>query len=268
MRKHFDPDAILFRQGDPSDEVILILSGSAEVLRETGDEAIVLGTVRAGEFVGEMGVLEGRARSATVRAAEAVEAEMIERQAFLERVSVEPALARKLLVRMSARLRDVEDVLTQLYSAQGGVQDAAGAGGPMVPAAPAVPPSAEALPAMTLTGATYAAKFLIGPEPILIPHLPITVGRRHDDHEPPSVIAPDLAIPEDQPHRLSRAHFSLLKDNGTVLVRDLNSTLGTIVNGQPLGHDFPVDSAPLHKGDNSVVAGGDGSTFVFVVTLA
>ena len=34
-----------------------------------------------------MGVLEGRARSATVRAAEAVEAELIERQAFLERVS-------------------------------------------------------------------------------------------------------------------------------------------------------------------------------------
>ena len=116
MLKRFDPDAVLFRQGDPSDEVILILSGSADVLRESGDDAILLGTVRAGEFVGEMGVLEGRVRSATVRAAEAVEAELIERQAFLERVSAEPELARKLLLRMSARLRDVEDMLTQLYA--------------------------------------------------------------------------------------------------------------------------------------------------------
>ena len=33
MLKRFDPDAILFREGDPSDEVILICSGSAEVLR-------------------------------------------------------------------------------------------------------------------------------------------------------------------------------------------------------------------------------------------
>jgi CRP/FNR family transcriptional regulator, cyclic AMP receptor protein len=262
MLKRFDPDAILFRQGDPSDEVILILSGSAEVLRESGDDAIVLGTVRAGEFVGEMGVLEGRVRSATVRAAERVEAEMIERQAFLERVSAEPELARKLLLRMSARLRDVEDMLAQLYASHeaehtGGTRE-------LVPLAPTV----EAPPSLTLTGSTYAAKFFIGPEPIRIPHLPFIVGRRHDQHEPSSVITPDLAIGEDAPHRLSRAHFMLIRDDDDILVRDLNSTLGTIVNGQPLGHDFPVDSAPLRRGENSLVAGGDGSPFAFVVTLA
>jgi CRP/FNR family transcriptional regulator, cyclic AMP receptor protein len=262
MLKQFDPDANLFRQGDPSDDVILILSGSADVLRETGDEAIVLGTVRAGEFVGEMGVLEGRVRSATVRAAERVEAELIERQAFLERVSAEPELARKLLLRMSARLRDVEDMLTQLYAGH----ETAGAvdtGRALIPAAP----TREA-PALTLTGSTYAAKFYIGPEPIRIPHLPFTIGRQHDQHEPSSVITPDLAIPEDAPHRLSRAHFMLIRDDDDIVVRDLNSTLGTIVNGQPLGHDFPIDSAPLRQGDNSVVAGGAGSPFAFVVTLA
>jgi CRP/FNR family cyclic AMP-dependent transcriptional regulator len=266
MLKHFDPDAILFRQGDPSDHVILIVSGSADVLRETGDEAIVLGTVRAGEFVGEMGVLEGRVRSATVRAAEPVEAEMIERQAFLDRVSAEPDLARKLLLRMSARLRDVEDMLAQLYASHeaGGGADSVESGRELVPLAP----SAEAARALTLIGSTYAAQFYIGPNPIKIPHLPFTIGRQHDQHEPPSVITPDLAIPEDEPHRLSRAHFSLIKDGDDILVRDLNSTLGTIVNGQPLGRDFPIDSAPLRQGDNSVVAGGDGSPFAFVVTLA
>jgi hypothetical protein len=263
MLKRFDPDAILFHQGDPSDSVILILSGSAEVLRESGDDAIVLGTVRAGEFVGEMGVLEGRVRSATVRAAESVEAEMIERQAFLGRVSAEPELARKLLVRMSARLRDVEDMLTQLYASHEAA-DAADTGRELVPAAQTV----EAPPSLTLTGSTYAAKFLVGPEPIRIPHLPFTIGRQHDQHEPPSVITPDLAIPEDAPHRLSRAHFMLIRDRDDILVRDLNSTLGTIVNGQPLGRDFPVDSAPLRRGENSLVAGGDGSPFAFVVNLA
>ncbi len=260
MLKRFDPGAVLFRQGDPSNDVILIQSGSADVLREAGDEAIVLGTVHAGEFVGEMGVLEGRPRSATVRAAESVEAEMIERQAFLDRVSTDPELAKKLLLRMSARLRDVEDMLTQLYAAH----DTGEASRELVPA----PPTADAVPVITLSGSTYAAKFFIGPEPIAIPHLPFTVGRRHDAHEPPSVITPDLAIGEDQPHRLSRAHFSLIRDNGGVLVRDLNSTLGTIVNGQPLGRDFPIDSTPLRHGENSLVAGGDGSPFAFVVTLA
>jgi CRP/FNR family transcriptional regulator, cyclic AMP receptor protein len=51
-------------------------------------------------------------------------------------------------------------------------------------------------------------------------------------------------------------------------VRDLNSTLGTIVNGRPLGRDFPVDSEPLQKGNNRVLAGGADSPFAFVVTLA
>ena len=108
----------------------------------------------------------------------------------------------------------------------------------------------------------------IGPAPIPIPHLPFTVGRQHDEREPPSVITADLAIAEDEPHRLSRAHFSLIRDGRAILVRDLNSTLGTIVNGQPLGHAFPVDSAPLRQGENKLVAGGAESPFVFVVTLA
>ena len=123
MRRRFEQGETLFRQGDPSAVAIEILSGSAEVLRQAGDDAIVLGTVNAGEFVGEMGVLEDRPRSATVRAVAPVEAELIERQAFLDRVSDEPELARKLLVRMSARLRDVEDTLTRLYARDNGDAD-------------------------------------------------------------------------------------------------------------------------------------------------
>ncbi|MEM7025233.1 MAG: cyclic nucleotide-binding domain-containing protein [Pseudomonadota bacterium] len=261
MLKRFDPEAILFQQGDPSDHVILILSGSAEVLRQAGDDAIVLGTVGPGEFVGEMGVLEGRARSATVRAADPVEAELIDRDSFLERVSVEPDLARKLLLRMSARLRDVEDMLTQLYTSHEEGLDTA-TGREMVPAAPSNQPHA-----ITLVGSTFGVKFLIGPDPIPVSHLPYVVGRQPDRNEPPSVLAPDLAIPEDEPHRLSRAHFSLIKDGDAILVRDLNSTLGTVVNGRSLGRDFSVDSAPLQKGENTLVAGGDGSPFAFVINL-
>ena len=83
----------------------------------------------------------------------------------------------------------------------------------------------------------------------------------------PSAIAPDLAIREPAPHRLSRAHFSLIVRDGEVVVRDLNSSLGTIVNDRPLGRSFPRDSAPLHKGENTLIAGGKGSPFVFTLTL-
>jgi CRP/FNR family transcriptional regulator, cyclic AMP receptor protein len=69
MQRRFAAGEVLLREGDPSDEVVLIEAGRAEVLRAAGDGSILLGTVGPGEFIGEMGVLEGRPRSATVRAA-------------------------------------------------------------------------------------------------------------------------------------------------------------------------------------------------------
>ena len=262
MRKHFDRDEVLFRQGDPSDFAFLVLSGSADVLRAVGEDSIVLGSVNAGEFVGEMGVLEGRPRSATVRATSSLEAELIERQAFLDRVSSEPELARKLLVRMSARLRDVDDMLAYLYAGKG-TEDADGRRDLIE-----TPQSGEALPSITLAATTYGAKFFVGADPIRIAHLPFTVGRQPGEQETGATIAPDLAIFEPAPYRLSRAHFTLMRREGELLVRDLNSTLGTIVNDRPLGRDFPSDSAALHKGDNTLVAGGKGSPFAFVVTVS
>ena len=257
MRRRFEAGETLFRQGDPSDFALLIVSGSVDVLREVGDDAVVLGTVREGEFVGEMGVLEGRRRSATVRAAAPVEVELIERQAFLERVSDDPELARKLLVRMSARLRNVDDTLAGLYA-----HESEEARGDLVPA------PARAATSIMLGAGTDRARFFVGADLMPITKLPFTVGRKPSDDEAPAIIAPDLAIPEPPPYRLSRAHFSVIAQGGQIVVRDLGSTLGTIVNDQPLGRDFPVESAPLHTGENTIVAGGRGSPFVFAVTVS
>jgi hypothetical protein len=49
-------------------------------------------------------------------------------------------------------------------------------------------------------------------------------------------------------------------------VRDLRSTLGTIVNGQPIGDHFCSDDVLLRAGENEVIAGGSGSPFVFSVS--
>jgi hypothetical protein len=50
-------------------------------------------------------------------------------------------------------------------------------------------------------------------------------------------------------------------------VRDLCSTLGTIVNGQPIGNHFGTDHAALGVGENEVIAGGADSPFVFSVSV-
>ena len=55
---HFANGQILFREGDPADSVFCLLSGSVDILRELDGDSILLGTVGAGQFIGEMGVVE------------------------------------------------------------------------------------------------------------------------------------------------------------------------------------------------------------------
>ena len=55
------------------------------------------------------------------------------------------------------------------------------------------------------------------------------------------------------------------KRDGIYHVRDLRSTLGTIVNREPIGTHFRTDEAPLRSGENEIIAGGTDSPFVFSV---
>jgi CRP-like cAMP-binding protein len=106
---HFAEGQILFREGDPADGVFRLLSGTVDVLRELDSDLILLGTVGAGQLVGEMGVVENRPRSATVRAAGVVEAEFLNPTEFLDQIVSSPRAARELIQRLSQRLREADD---------------------------------------------------------------------------------------------------------------------------------------------------------------
>jgi CRP/FNR family cyclic AMP-dependent transcriptional regulator len=88
----FKKGDFLFRQGEASVRVFWLRSGEIEVLREVGSSSVLLGHVRPGEWLGEMGVIESRNRSATARASAEGEVEVLNAQQFLDRVSSEPAL--------------------------------------------------------------------------------------------------------------------------------------------------------------------------------
>lgn len=247
---------LLFAEGDPSDGVLRVRRGVVEVMRERAAAAIVLGTVRAGEFLGEMGVLEHRtSRSATARAATDVEAERLSAAAFLDEVSHSPECARDLLMRLSLRLREAEDRIV------GDEQPSL----PMTAGEQALPPSSEIVP-ITLAAGSPGLRRQI-PEDIEVGHVPYLVGRAPLHHEPPAALGVDLLLQDREPLRLSRDHFAIVSRAGQLHVRDLRSTLGTTVNGKPIGEHFASDEAPLRAGDNEIIAGGVASPFVFTIRI-
>jgi small-conductance mechanosensitive channel/CRP-like cAMP-binding protein len=64
----FQAGEVLVRQGGTDDELFVIISGAVEVLVSRGDEAVRVARMTAGDWFGEMALLTGEPRSATVRA--------------------------------------------------------------------------------------------------------------------------------------------------------------------------------------------------------
>jgi pSer/pThr/pTyr-binding forkhead associated (FHA) protein len=103
--------------------------------------------------------------------------------------------------------------------------------------------------------------------PVGLGDRPFVVGRRPVAGEGPPPRQPDLMLDDPRPFRLSNNHFVIEQRRGGYHVRDLCSTLATIVNGQAIGDQFGSDDVLLRFGENEVIAGGVGSPFVFSVSI-
>ncbi|MGC9002258.1 MAG: Crp/Fnr family transcriptional regulator [Dictyoglomus sp.] len=104
--KTYPKDAVIFQKGDLGNFFFLICSGRVKVIIETeeGKEGI-LSILYPTEFFGEMSLLDGEPRSATVVALEETRVIIIERNDFLILLYKHPELALKILKTLSLRLR-------------------------------------------------------------------------------------------------------------------------------------------------------------------
>jgi NTE family protein len=104
---------ILFRAGDAGDSMYVVLSGRLRVSveRSNGSEEIIR-EIGRGESVGELALLTGEARSATIRAIRDSELAMLSRGAFERAIQFDPTLIRQLAVQLAARQRQGADGAT------------------------------------------------------------------------------------------------------------------------------------------------------------
>jgi NTE family protein/lysophospholipid hydrolase len=112
------PGATLLRQGEPGDDLYLILAGQVSVtIERTGAVAALVDEIGAGGVVGEMALLTGLARTATVRSLETCELARLSRVDFEALAARFPRLLQEFLHRILPRLRRVQllGVLTELF---------------------------------------------------------------------------------------------------------------------------------------------------------
>jgi anti-anti-sigma regulatory factor len=107
----------LFRKDESSDGVWMLQTGQVSILAGMGPDATRLATFGPGQFVGEMGFIDGENRSATATADTDVDAVLLDKQAIAALVRDHPHAAlritRNIANELSHRVRNTSEVLVQ-----------------------------------------------------------------------------------------------------------------------------------------------------------
>ena len=105
-RVSIDTGQAIVERGDPGDAMYIMVDGAAEV-----DVGGRYHRLERGDFFGEMAVLAGKPREATVKAVEPVEALRIPADDFQAFLATNPQIATGMLKSLVERLREVQDRL-------------------------------------------------------------------------------------------------------------------------------------------------------------
>lgn len=103
---YFQPGEVVFETGSVSDCAYLIEEGTFEVSRTKNGQKQVIGTLKPKDIFGEMGLIDGQPRSATVTALEKCQVSLLTQDSFHSMERNNPEALMPLLRVLSARIRD------------------------------------------------------------------------------------------------------------------------------------------------------------------
>ena len=107
-RRICDAKATIVTKGEPASEFFLLLRGQAKVTASGSDGTdTVINVMGPGEVFGEIAILDGRPRSATVTALNDCELAVVDKHAFQDLLARCPGISLKLLGVLATRMRDL-----------------------------------------------------------------------------------------------------------------------------------------------------------------
>jgi len=109
LRRRFANDDVLLREGDPSDHIMVILSGRVRVSTSLKNGREIIYALRGqGDILGELAALQNTVRTASVRGIEVVEVLQLSRAQFLTAARERPGIALAVAKSASGRQREAE----------------------------------------------------------------------------------------------------------------------------------------------------------------
>lgn len=217
----FEAGEMIFSEGDLGTEMYIIQNGRVEIVKQIRGEEMRLALLEKGDFFGEMSILEGLARTASVRAIDKTRVVEVNGSTFGQMLQENPEIAIRMLRKLSHRLRRADDLLREM----GGLE--------------VMEASREDYSG--LAERPVATQYLLsesGHRFFLLADCETMVGRR----DPVTGIDPGIDLTSVDPDRsTSRRHATIHRRAGKYfLTEEIGTTNGTFVGDRRLQTRSPV----------------------------
>lgn len=114
-RRRYRRGDIIFQKDDPGHSLFIVARGSVRIYLPSAQGAdLTLAVLGAGQFFGDLSLLDGRPRSASAGALAETNVVILERGDFAELVSSRPEAAMSVLAVIARRLRETDEMASDL----------------------------------------------------------------------------------------------------------------------------------------------------------
>jgi len=267
--QNYAPGELIIREGDETDDFFIILSGKAEIIKKNPySKEVSLGILEAGEVFGELGIILGLPRQATVRAKTNLEVEVISPRLFSSYFSFDKEIGdrmRALVQTMAERIRENGNRLAMLETKTTDTTSES-----------IFTNDLKVRKIRLIAVSETALKALNGMQGIDIVKFPFRVGRYSKRSSDRLFHRNDLYLYDKKPYVISRSHFVIYRVGDNFFFQDSSSQNGCIVNGEKVhGTKKQVRSitkriekkVQLKKGENEIYLGSEKEDIHFRIII-
>jgi CRP-like cAMP-binding protein len=101
----YEPGEIIVREGDVGETMFIIQEGEVRIHKRARDRETTLALLKAGDFFGEMAIIDREPRSASATAATEAKILILSKDIFESQIKTNPKIIMSILRKMSERLR-------------------------------------------------------------------------------------------------------------------------------------------------------------------
>jgi CRP/FNR family cyclic AMP-dependent transcriptional regulator len=115
--REFAKGSVLFREGEPGKEMYVVQQGRVTISKKVGGVEKILSTLGAGEFLGEMAILNNKVRSATATCSEDSRLLVIDAKTFEAMIRGNAEIAIRMIKKLADRLQEADEQIENLLFA-------------------------------------------------------------------------------------------------------------------------------------------------------